>query len=250
MGKRNWRRLVRCVRTGMVLLLAVGPALVLPFGPAAQAATTWTVTNLNDSGPGSLRQAIADAASGDTITFAAGLTGTITLTSGQLTIDRDLTIQGPGANALTVSGNNAGRVFQVNAGTVSISGLTIANGHVTGGAGGAIGNSGTLTLSNSTLSGNQADHGGGIRNNAGLTMTNSTLSSNTASYGGGILNHWNDGLITLGNTIVAGNTARSGALDVSGGVTSRGHNLVGDGTGSGGLINGSMATWWARGHLR
>ena len=92
-------------------------------------AATFTVTNDHDSGTGSLRQAIADAAGGDTITFAPGVTGPITLTTGQLTIDKNLTVTGPGANTLTVSGSHTSRVFAINSGViVNISGLTISNG--------------------------------------------------------------------------------------------------------------------------
>src|SRR5947209_3253223 len=88
-----------------------------------------TVMNTNDNGPGSLRQAVADVAPGGTITF--DVTGTIALTGGELTIDKDLTINGPGANQLTVSGNNLSRVFNINGGSVDISGLTISNGQTT-----------------------------------------------------------------------------------------------------------------------
>src|SRR4051794_14027954 len=88
---------------------------------------TITVTNTNDSGAGSLRQAIADAVSGDTINFS--VTGTITLTSGQLSIGKNLTIQGPGANLLSISGNNASRVFHTYSSLfASLEGITIRNG--------------------------------------------------------------------------------------------------------------------------
>ncbi len=89
-------------------------------------ANTLTVSNRNDSGAGSLRQAIADAAAGDIITF--DIKGTITLTSGPLTIARDLTIQGPGPIKLRISGNHASRVFVINSGAVAISGITITGG--------------------------------------------------------------------------------------------------------------------------
>src|SRR5262249_33959878 len=99
--------------------------------------STFMVLNVADSGPGSLRQAVLDAEANpgaDTIDFAMNVKGTITLTSGQLAISGDLTINGPGADKLTVSGNHASRVFRVLGGadastaiTVNISGLTIAD---------------------------------------------------------------------------------------------------------------------------
>src|SRR6516164_2116164 len=81
--------------------------------------STYTVLNLHDGGAGSLRQAVldADAHPGhNTIGFAHGLHGTIALTSGELDITGDLTIHGPGVNRLTVSGNDASRVFEIAAG--------------------------------------------------------------------------------------------------------------------------------------
>src|SRR6266403_4432411 len=88
-----------------------------------------TVTNTNDSGLGSLRQALADANDGDTINFDPALNGqTINLTSGELAIDKNITITGPGPNLLAVSGSSGGnpiRIFHVMTGhTVIIEGLT------------------------------------------------------------------------------------------------------------------------------
>jgi hypothetical protein len=74
-------------------------------------ADTITVTNTNDSGPGSLRQALADANDGDTIDFA--VTGTIGLTSGELLVDKSITISGPGADRLSVYANQASNVFSI-----------------------------------------------------------------------------------------------------------------------------------------
>src|SRR5215831_20287971 len=108
------------------------------------------VYNKNDSGAGSLRQAISDnnaLGGGNNIVFSNTVTGTITLTGGQLSISKNLTLMGPGANVLAVSGNNAGRVFLVtNAAIVSISGLTVSNGSLSNSVGGGILNSSALTI--------------------------------------------------------------------------------------------------------
>src|SRR5262245_15806818 len=90
------------------------------------ALSTLTVLNAADNGQGSLRDAIKDASSGDTIVFDSSLAGqTITLTSHQLSIKKSLHIEGPGAGLLAISGNDANRVFDISAGlTVTITGLT------------------------------------------------------------------------------------------------------------------------------
>src|SRR2546423_14073645 len=102
--------------------------------------STFTVLNLLDSGPDSLRAAVvaANANPGpDAINFAT--TGTIALTSGQLNITDSLTINGPGVNSLTVSGNHVSRVFELAGNpTVSIAGLTVANGWTIDSPGGGI----------------------------------------------------------------------------------------------------------------
>lgn len=169
------------------------------------APTVRTVTNANDSGPGSLRQALMNANSGDTITFSSGLNGqVITLTSEQLTINADVTIIGPGANLLTIRrsgvvGTSAFRIFSIPpARNVTISGLTISNGNAHGSpvdaGGGIYSHQGNLTVDACALSGNVADKGGAICNDGGnnliatLTLTNSTLSGNSATTGGGVYN--------------------------------------------------------------
>lgn len=180
-----------------------------------------TVTNTNDSGTGSLRDVIANAASGDTIQFNLPNPSTITLAS-TLTLANNLTIKGPGAAQLAISGNQSVQVFYINAGvTVAISGMTIENARNDQFySGGGIGNHGTLTLSNSTVSNNSATQlatGGGIYNDSGaiLTIDNSTISNNHADYyGGGIFNY---GTLTLIGSTLSGNSAYSG-----GGILSQG----------------------------
>jgi hypothetical protein len=187
-------------------------------------AATITVTNTNDSGAGSLRQAIADANDGDTIDFA--VTGSITLTTDELLVDKSITISGPGSDNLTVDGNQASHVFHVSGGvTATVAGLSITNGGEVPGAGGGIYNDhSTLAIDHCTVSGNHGSVGGGVYNDgysgtATLTVTNSTFSGNSvaAPYsvgsGGGIYNNGSYGsaTLTVANSTFSGNSA--GYLD-------------------------------------
>jgi hypothetical protein len=143
--------------------------------PTPSPTPTLIVTNTNDSGPGSLRQTLADANDGDVIGFA--VTGTIGLTSGELLVTRSITISGPGAENLAVNGNAKSSVFHIAPGrTVTISGLTIANG-----SGGGIHNDhAALTLNNCTITGNSSSFGGGIHND-GVNIGHATLQINNSS---------------------------------------------------------------------
>src|SRR5215510_4074582 len=159
-------------RAAVLALFFAGATLL---GTSAASAATITVINTNDSGPGSLRQALAHANDGDTIDFDSSLNGQrITLTSDQLVVNRSVTISGLGANNLTVDGNANGSVFYINPlNSVTISGLTITNGNAQ--PGGGIYNDGGLTVSNCTNSGNS---GSGIHNTGtSLTVSDCTISS-------------------------------------------------------------------------
>ena len=131
----------------------------------------------------SLRDAIALAPAGETIGFVSG--GTIDLTLGELVIDKDLTISAGSGLQLTIDAQNNSRIFNITGGNVGISSLTLTRGRADdpfGGAGGAIRNQGSLTISSSTITSSYAYFGGGIANTRGgtLTITGSTISENFA----------------------------------------------------------------------
>ena len=169
-------------------------------------ASTLTVTSLADSGPGTLRDQVAAAASGDTINFS--VTGTITLTnSAVMPIAKNLTITGPGAGSLTVNRTLYGTtIFSISNGIVSLSGLTISGGG--GNFGGAIYMSGgTVTIASTTLSNNAADDGGAIYESGGtLAVTDCILANNQANEFGGAIDAVG-GTLTVRRCTISGNFA-------------------------------------------
>jgi hypothetical protein len=228
----------------------VGAAL----GASATAqAADFTVTNLNDAGPGSLRQAILDsnaAAGADRVLFQSGLTGTITLTTGQLVPSDSVQILGPGPGSLTISGNGASRIlysYPLSTTAVTVSGLTLTNGAET--TGGAIRfHKVDLTLSNSVVSGNRASGGngaGGVYTSHGsLTVQDSTISGNVAAdgRGGGIRTYRSP--TNIQRSTISGNQAAESSSDGGGVYTYRDSLTIQDSTifgntagGTGGGIN-------------
>jgi len=178
-------------------------------------AASLTVDTLLDENDGScsdddcsLRDAIQVANGGDTITFS--VTGTIILTLGQLNVDKNLVISGPGPVVLTVSGTNTSRVFYTTGEEVTISGMTLANGDSGDNGGGLNNNIGcSVRLTNVTFTGNSATGlGGGLYNKGTATLTNVTFSDNSASDKGGGM--YNDEISFLTNVTFTDNIAPSG----------------------------------------
>ena len=177
------------------------------------------VENTNDSGPGSLRQTILDACPGSVITFDPALTAggptTITLTTGFLLIEREITIVGPGRDLLAISGNNAPSAFVVALTSATLEGLTVRDSNWPGGYGGGVVAIGAATLSNCTVTSNASALGGGIGVLGTLTVSDCIISSNTASaWGGGIgrLGFFADGSMMVTDSVFTGNTGVGGAI--------------------------------------
>jgi CSLREA domain-containing protein len=175
------------------------------------------VNSLNDPGDGTcdasectLREAVAVAESGDTITFDLALAGSTIVLGCDITLDKNLTIDGSGLSShVRVSGGGSVRVFRVENATVAIDHLDILNGYAD--FGGAIDTfSCTLTVSNITFSGNSADVGGAINNNhATLHVIDSSFVDNSAAGFSGAINNYY-GTVTIVGSTIAGNTALTG----------------------------------------
>ena len=210
---------------GRLFVFFLSTVIVALASVSAQSAVL-IVTNTQDPGADSLREAVAVAIAGDTIKFSIPTsdlgynisTGvfTITLTAGEIVIDKDLAIAGPSAANIAISGNHAGRIFNITAGTVAISNLSLVNGKAKGadgvfknphlggmpGMGGAVLNQGTLTVTGCTFEGNTAlggrgaggllywgkggdGQGGAIANQNSLSLVACTLAANSALGGMG-----------------------------------------------------------------
>ncbi|MFM7426031.1 MAG: DUF4347 domain-containing protein [Elainella sp.] len=184
--------------------------------------TTNDVVNPND-GVTSLREAVASANSlGGANSISFLVNGRITLTQGELSINNNLSVFGNGA-FLTISGGNASRIFNIASGnTVLFNAVTLADGNAAADVGGAVFNSGNLTVQFSTLSTNSSENGGsGIFNQGSLTVTSSTFSGNRVTGNGGGGGIANTGTVTVNSSVFSGNSAQfaGGLLNEGGSAT-------------------------------
>ncbi|WP_083918733.1 Ig-like domain-containing protein [Rudaea cellulosilytica] len=192
-------------------LLCLPIFLLLSLLASSTDAATLIVTSNADSGPGTLREALAVASSGDTILFDSNMTIVV---ANLLVVATNVTIDATG-HSVVIDGNHAVGVFWVSSGSSTFIHLNIQNGWGSTGGGGITNNLGTLTIFDSLLSANSAvgTSGGGIWNSGTLTLIRTTLSGNTASggvgsgVGGGI---WNSGTLALTNSTLTGNSAGMG----------------------------------------
>jgi hypothetical protein len=187
-----------------------------PLADIVPQSVVHVVQNLNDSGPGSLREAISSAGNGHVVTFDATLAGGTIVLGFELFIDKSLTIAGP-AGGITISGNDATRVFRVgNLNEVVLDNLSITHGNPSinpfDQVGGAILSSGNLVIRNSTVANSWAPlSGGGIEHQGGsLTILNSTISNNGRNPVTGELTSFSGGLRVLFATAAIVNSTISG----------------------------------------
>lgn len=269
----------------VVALICVSALLALP---AAASAADYTVDTTADSAPAagacsgaagdcSLRQAISKAnadTTNDTITVPAGdykLTIPGANEDNNATGDLDvnkalgtLTISGAGARSTTIDATGLGdRVLEVVAGTADISGFTLTGGSPpysgpVSGDGGAINNDGTLTLSDSTITGNTSpDDGGGVSSSGSTavstTLSGDTFTQNTAAYWGGALD-LDNGSATITNTTMTNNTSPDGggAVDTDTNMTVQFTNdtIADNHTGSTGSLGTGGGIWVAGSNLQ
>ncbi len=237
------RRIQSMISVIVLFLLLVSSISVVGWYALNQPNPT-LVTTLNDDRQGSLRWCIANAPSGSTITFHERVRGTIKLTIGDLAFpsDKELTIDGPGQNALAISGSANSAIHVFPKASVTISGLSFkesrmadSNRITSSNSGSLIYNQGLLQLTSVIISGNYTDRGTIYNDSNGtLSVSRSTISSNSASGGGGGI--YNDhGKMTVSNSTISGNSARWGG----GGIYNDfGKMTVSNSTISGNSVNG------------
>jgi hypothetical protein len=197
-------------------------AMTIGFALLATAQAAWAdehdVVNTNDTGAGSLRDALT-AANADTtppVSIKITANGTLTLGSALPSISNDMTVNGPGESKFTIDGAGSFQIFLIQAGTtVTIDGLTATNGSSS--SGGAIVSFGNLTLDGTTVSeSTSAGPGGGIDNEGVATIRNSTITGNTAvTLGGGI---YDNGNLTVERSTISANNANLNATGTGAGI--------------------------------
>lgn len=222
----------------LCLALALGTAGALGVAQTAQAAVL-AVSNCNDSGSGSLREAVAAAADGDTVDLSTLMCGTITLTSGAITVAQSsLSLTGPGADELAIDGDLNDRVFRHTGtnGTLSISALTVSHGRYVSNAdphGGCIVSAGNVALLGTTVSEcvlvgqeNALARGGAVLADGNLSMLSSTLSGSVVSGSatGSISNAEGGGAVMFGNF-----TCKYSTISDNTAIAQEGHNSSGGG---------------------
>ena len=244
--KRGLHRLFRvCSHTLLLLCLLTGLS-VLAGGLVAPAYAA-TIILVNTCNEASLDSALSSATNGSTIKFTCS--GTITNTN-TLNISNSITLDGSGQQ-VTIDGGNSVQVLQVNSGVnFTLNDLTITHGFIGGnGAGGGIVNSGgSVSITNSTITGNNAGIGAGIdndRNGGSVIITNSTISNNSANFGAGGGITTSSGQVVITDSTLSGNSANQDAggaiyIDTSANVSIKNSTLANNTTSSSSGFGGAI----------
>ncbi len=208
--ERRLRRERRRKAAGAIGATAIGTAILAP----GAAADTFTVTNLDNNGPGSLRRAV-NLANGnpglDQVVFQSSLSGVLALNSAVYVYD-GVEIAGPGANQVTLDGQGADRILSLyglpaDNRRVAVSDLTLQGGYAD--YGGAIyGPDADLEIARSTITGNTATYAGGAiyTSNSSLTLADTNMTDNSSAYYGGAV-YASGSTISIARSTITGNTA-------------------------------------------
>jgi predicted outer membrane repeat protein len=204
-------RLSRLIPVRLSLFLLALAGLLIP---AAHASICTVTSTVDSTDPGTLRTCLTTVNAGDTIQF--GVTGTVTLTSALPQITQNLTIYGSGPAVLTISGADSYPVFNIaSSATVTINGMTIANGNGTNGGG--ISNAGTLTVENGAFTSNLAQSSGGaIASSGTLTVYGVSFFGNGSNSFGGAIYNSDSGALTVSNSTFSGNRSSLGGAIAGG----------------------------------
>ena len=227
-------------RFSKVLVMSFALFMIFLLYPSLSSCKTLSVTNLNDSGAGSLRRSVLSASPGDVI--ECDVNGTIVLTSGEILISNNIQIKGPGADLLMVSGNNNSRIFKITGlSSVDISGISLINGYHNDKGGAVYNSSDNFRITNCKIISNLASSGGGIYNykaqalikNCFFQMNNCSSSgsggaihneqsdlaiegcsfqSNQATHGGALFNSWNSSPCIQNCTFTSNSAKYGGAV--------------------------------------
>lgn len=211
--RQQKRSRVSVIAVLLLLVLLLVPAVLLAFQILFPAIPPNLVRSLTDTGDGSLRQVIANATDGSTITFDGQLAGkTIVLSHNIAFLNKHITIKGLGANRLAISsGAHGDYLYVAPNSSIAISGITFKDSSITAANRSMISNDGQLTLTDCIMSGNKAVQGGAIYNHGLLALTDSIISGNSSTRSGGGIYNVGHANLTLLNSVISHNIAARSA---------------------------------------
>ncbi|MFQ5420170.1 MAG: CSLREA domain-containing protein, partial [Anaerolineae bacterium] len=210
--KSKWTTLLATAVLPTLILLSLVWALTTPTLAGAATITVTTTTDENDGcgvGACSLREAIASAAVDDTISLAGGA---YVLTLGEITLNKNLTLQGAGTAVTFIDGGDASRIFSLSGGSaITLTDMTLQHGRASNGGAVFVSFGSTLVISNTILNHNTATgNGGGVYLDTGsLTLRSGQILSNTANNGGGVFINASSAIFVETSGVISDNLANA-----------------------------------------